>query len=449
MIFGTPHINTAFLAESGSDSGSDGYLSSPPPLDEDENIFSDYEIARSDLIPLDMSKATHEVIDLLHEVGNPLVVGGAVRDHLFQQIHGKEAVGKDVDIEVYGVTLEEMESHLRRHGLSVNTAGKSFGILKAVRSGEEFDISVPRTDSRAGTGHQGFEVDTDPEMSVEQAAHRRDFTVNAIGYDPSTERYIDPTGRGMHDLISKTLSAVDHKTFAEDPLRVLRAAQFSARFDMDVDEDTLSLCATLKNEYDSLSTERVWGEMEKLYGRGESLSKGFHVLRRTGWSEKIGSLAPETEDRMSVVSKATQSGGMVAGIALASMSDIKKLTNNKSMLRQVGVLHSAVARAAATADPRDCDVRQVQRSMNAMKLDRDQWDAVLVGALGESAAKSWSRRFTDQPTPPIINGQTLIDRGVPVGRSYRTILAEALRSQDQGEFTDNGGAARWLSERGL
>jgi tRNA nucleotidyltransferase (CCA-adding enzyme) len=193
--------------------------------------------------------------------GRALIVGGWVRDRLMRRS------SKDIDIEVYGVSAERLKALLARFG-SVNTVGESFTVYKVA----DLDVSLPRRESKSGPGHKGFAVQGDPDLSPIDAARRRDFTVNAIAWDPLTEEYIDPfDGRG--DLERRLLRAVDGRTFADDSLRVLRALQFAARFEFDVDPGTKEVCRRIP--LDDLPAERIWGEIEKLLLRAARPSIGF------------------------------------------------------------------------------------------------------------------------------------------------------------------------------
>jgi tRNA nucleotidyltransferase (CCA-adding enzyme) len=122
-------------------------------------------------------------------------------------------------------------------------------------------------------------VEGDPEMTVEDAARRRDFTVNAILQDPLTGEIIDPFG-GREDIKNKTLRAVSAETFVEDSLRVLRAAQFAARFEFEVEPATIDLCRAI--DLSDLPAERVWAEMEKLLLRAVRPQVGLKWLRELG-----------------------------------------------------------------------------------------------------------------------------------------------------------------------
>ena len=182
--------------------------------------------------------------------GRALIVGGWPRDRLL----GRQS--KDIDIEVFGIDADDLRRLLSAFG-PVNTVGESFTVYKVA----DLDVSLPRRESKVGTGHRGFAVTGDPHLSIREAARRRDFTINAIAFDPLAGSYEDPFD-GQVDLKTGTLRAVDRQTFAEDSLRVLRAMQFAARFEFTLDPDTLALCRGIS--LDDLPAERVWGELEKL-----------------------------------------------------------------------------------------------------------------------------------------------------------------------------------------
>jgi len=187
---------------------------------------------------------------VLDACGRALVVGGWVRDRLRGQ------ASKDVDIEVFGLPAERVRALLEAMG-RVETVGESFQVFKA----GEIDVSLPRRESKAGRGHKGFAVTGDPSMSLEDAARRRDFTVNAIAWDPLTGEYEDPFG-GRDDLERQVLRVVDPRTFPDDSLRVLRAVQFASHLQLELTDDTRAICRRI--QLDDLPAERIWGEIEKL-----------------------------------------------------------------------------------------------------------------------------------------------------------------------------------------
>jgi tRNA nucleotidyltransferase (CCA-adding enzyme) len=210
-----------------------------------------------------------------------IIVGGSVRDHFL----GKAI--KDYDIEVYGLeTLTQLETILSKYG-SVNLVGRSFGVLKFTHEGEEYDFSFPREERKVDRGHQGFDVTTDGGLDYEMAARRRDFTINAIGYDVISGVFIDPFG-GMADLEAGVLRHIDERTFVEDPLRVYRAVQFAARFGMEVAPETVNFCQQMVAEgmLDELPRERVWEEWRKLLLKSPKPSIGFELMRAWGITQR-------------------------------------------------------------------------------------------------------------------------------------------------------------------
>ena len=204
--------------------------------------------------------------------GRALVVGGWVRDRLL----GRES--KDIDLEVFGLPADPLRTLLESLG-RVETVGESFQVYKL----GEIDVSLPRRESKAGRGHRGFEVTGDPTMTIAEAARRRDFTINAIAWDPLTDEYLDPfDGRG--DLERKLLRVVDPDTFGDDSLRVLRAIQFAARFGFALDDRTRELCRAIP--LDDLPAERIWGEIEKLLSAPRP-SVGFALALELGVIDKL------------------------------------------------------------------------------------------------------------------------------------------------------------------
>ena len=211
----------------------------------------------------------------VHEAGGrALLVGGCVRDELM----GAQA--KDWDLEVYNLDAVRLREVLDQFG-PVNVVGESFTVYKL---GGHLDVSIPRRERKTGHGHKGFVIEGDPSMSVEEAARRRDFTINAIMQDPLTGELIDPYD-GRRDIERRILRAVSADTFAEDSLRVLRAAQFAARFQFDIDADTVEICRGI--DLTDLPAERIWGELEKLLLQAVQPSIGLEWLRKLGAVEQI------------------------------------------------------------------------------------------------------------------------------------------------------------------
>jgi tRNA nucleotidyltransferase (CCA-adding enzyme) len=215
---------------------------------------------------------------ILHAIvaagGRPQIVGGAVRDML----RGEPV--KDVDIEVYGLAIDRLVDLLGHFG-RVDAVGRSFGVLKLrLPDGQELDVALPRRESKIGAGHRGFLAAPDPTMTPREAAARRDFTWNALALTHTGE-LLDFFG-GVADLDAGILRHTT-EAFAEDPLRVLRAMQFAARFDMRLAPETAELCRALLPEAATLAVERIWGEWQKWALKSTNPAAGLRVLVETGW----------------------------------------------------------------------------------------------------------------------------------------------------------------------
>jgi tRNA nucleotidyltransferase (CCA-adding enzyme) len=209
--------------------------------------------------------------------GRALFVGGWVRDRLL----GRES--KDIDLEVYGIEADRLGPLLKEIA-PVNTVGESFTVYKV----GSVDVALPRTESKSGRGHRGFVVNGNPHLPIEEAARRRDFTINAIAWDPLSNEYLDPC-HGRVDLERRLLRVVDPDTFGDDSLRVLRALQFAARFDLTLDESTRRICRV--TPLDDLPAERIWGEIEKLL-LADQPSRGFKLAHELG---VVNQLFPELQ----------------------------------------------------------------------------------------------------------------------------------------------------------
>lgn len=206
--------------------------------------------------------------------GRALLVGGCVRDPLMGR------ASKDWDVEVYGIAPAELRALLERFG-RVDAVGEAFTVYKL---GAHLDVSIPRRERKTGRGHRGFVIEGDPQMSIAEAARRRDFTINALLADPLTGEIIDPF-QGRADIERRLLRAVAPDTFIEDSLRVLRAAQFAARLEFEIEPATVALCRTI--DLTELPAERIWGELEKSLLRAQRPSIGFEWLAKLGATAQL------------------------------------------------------------------------------------------------------------------------------------------------------------------
>ncbi|MDF0651547.1 MAG: HD domain-containing protein [Nitrospira sp.] len=202
--------------------------------------------------------------------GRVWLVGGSVRDLAF----GRQP--RDLDLEVLGLSPGQVHALLADH-FSVQFVGKVFQVFKL--QGLPVDISIPSRTPAEDTALPCLPRQADPGIPIDEALARRDFTINAMAWDPDTMEIRDPFN-GRNDLDSRTLRHTSNR-FAEDPLRVLRGMQLAARFELTVAPETVALCRTLSQE--GQPSERLWEEWKKLLLQGRKPSLGLQFLRHCGW----------------------------------------------------------------------------------------------------------------------------------------------------------------------
>lgn len=259
--------------------------------------------------------------------GRAMLVGGCVRDELM----GFEPT--DWDLEVYGVESNELRALLDRFG-DVQAVGEAFAVY---RVGRDLDVSLPRRERKTGHGHRGFVIEGDPGMSFEEACSRRDFTINAILKDPLTDEVVDPFS-GRADIEKKLLRHVSNLTFADDSLRVLRAAQFAARLEFDIAPETIAICTGI--DVTDLPKERVWGEIEKLALRAMRPSIGLRWFYELGVVEQ---LFPELAALVGVPQEPDwHPEGNVDVHTLMVVDEARKLIDDLPYERQVAVMLGAL-----------------------------------------------------------------------------------------------------------
>ncbi len=237
-----------------------------------------------------MCRLSQEAIDDILKTGRIYEVGGAVRDRLLQ---AHRAV-KDHDYLVTGIRYDDLTSILKQHG-RVDLVGRSFGVIKFTqfRKGNQytFDISLPRREHSTGVGHKDFDVSFDPNIPVEDDLIRRDFTINAMALSLDTDQLVDPL-QGQVDLKARMIRMTSPQSFVEDPLRMLRAVQFAARFNFMIEPETFRSIREHAELIKTVSAERIADELTKLLERAEKPSEGFRIMQTTGLLKHI---LPELE----------------------------------------------------------------------------------------------------------------------------------------------------------
>ena len=256
-----------------------------------------------------------------------MLVGGCVRDELMN------AEPKDWDVEIYGIEPPKLKEILGNFG-KVDAVGEAFTVYKI---GNDLDVSVPRRERKTGRGHKGFVIEGDAHMSFEEAGKRRDFTINAILKDAMTGEIIDIYG-GHADIKKKLIRHVSSETFAEDSLRVLRAAQFAARFEFEIDAETVEICR--KIDLTDLPKERIWGEFEKLLLKSQKPSIGLKWLYELG---VVDQLFPELKSLVGVPQeKEWHPEGDVDVHTLMVVDEARKLIDDLPYSKQVTVMLGAL-----------------------------------------------------------------------------------------------------------
>jgi len=436
------------------------------------------ETEKEDASPL-LAKARAVARAVQGHGGRALLVGGYVRDELLG------LAPKDADLEVYGVEAGDLRGLLQRLG-RVDCVGESFRVYKLVwhqrntpgrvSQRYELDVSLPRRDKKVGAGHRGFEVEGDPHATIEEAARRRDFTVNAILRDPLTGEIIDPFG-GRADLGHRILRAVDAAHFAEDSLRVLRAVQFAARYEMSIEPGTVELCRSIP--LNDLPKERIWGEWEKLLLKAEGPSLGLKAAHELG---VLAKLFPPLQRAME------RDGEALCGAVDAAAAEKQALTYERQVTLMLAVI-GAVLGQKGTAQLLDTlgvrtlaryDVREQVRALvndcttparfherQAEVSDGDlrrvacrcepQLLALLARALGQSEAAAWfiarmrALGVADGQPEPLLMGRHLLEMGLAPGPQMGVVTRAVYELQLDGEVQNLDGAReaarRLLTER--
>jgi tRNA nucleotidyltransferase (CCA-adding enzyme) len=369
--------------------------------------------------------------------GRPLLVGGFVRDHLL----GVES--KDIDIEVHGkVTVEAVAAALRKVG-KVDEVGKSFGVLKL----GGLDISFPRRDRQIGSGHTGFVIEVDHDMTVEEALVRRDFTINSMAYDPIRKTLIDPFAGRLHAQ-HKLLVMTDREHFAEDPLRVVRAIQFAARFGFELDASTAVTCMSLIPRLSEISVERFWMEWYKILTKG-SLLAAYDVMHLIGADVIFPGLTRngcKWADRR-IHGVEFESPEHRAGVLLAAAFADSDVETAREFLRSIdapGWLRKAVVTLMPSYLNMGFDL-EVQARRIARKVRMRDW-LVVQGYVGSPLARVADQQgVLDSPHPRILTGDHLKALGLIPGPIYAEILTAAELAQDQKGWLTEEQALAWLA----
>lgn len=389
-----------------------------------------------------------------------VIVGGYVRDSLLG------INSKDIDIELYGVKSQDLlETILSEFG-SVNSVGKSFGVIKLQYQNIELDFSLPREDNKTGSGHKGFLVTTHSELNYETAAKRRDFTLNAIGYDVIEKKLLDPFN-GLKDLKDKTLNAINSDTFQEDPLRVLRGIGFSARFNFKMSQKLFLLCKNMieKNMLDELSSERIYEELKKLLLKSKKPSIGFYLLEKLGGLKYFPELEslPEHDYKdlllvLDNINKTKMSYMLAALCHKFSQVDIhnfiNRLTTDKKILKDVITITQHQAKLKNIYKVlKDYEIYKLASYVNieellylddAIYLSKNKNSKNISGQKLKKRAKELG--VLNTKAKEILQGRDIIKFGIKPSEIFSEILKKAYEAQIHSEFYTHKEALLWLKK---
>jgi len=421
--------------------------------------------------------------------GWPVLVGGWVRDCLLNIPHSK-----DFDLEVFGMAPNALRAILGKFG-AVHAVGRHFGVLKLSAEGQEFDVSVPRRESKTGRGHKGFWVEPDPGMTFDQAAARRDFTVNPMGWAFLERRFLNPF-QGWEDLEARRLRHVG-PAFGEDPLRVLRAMQFAGRFGLTIAPETLAICRA--QDLHELPRERIWEEVKKLMLRAPQPSRGWAYAEELGVSAVLPELAalialpPVEGDRpwprtlraidaaaalaagveperlaLCLAALCHELGRTLAGRAQAPFDEtlaaqaaaptaalLSRLTNEQDRTKEITALIRDLPQVDSLWRRREAGVSgAIRRLALRVPLGRllhlAQARHAAAGAAAESPAVAWLRAeaarlgVLERPPEPLLKGRHLLELGFHQGPAMGEVLQQAFERQLDGEFGTEPEAVAWL-----
>jgi len=206
-------------------------------------------------------------------------VGGRVRDELRAEIEHVDLPAVDSDYVVVGLPLSDLIARLSPLG-RVDVVGASFSVLKVTIDGQTVDVATPRRERSVGIGHRDFEIRSGPDVTLEQDLGRRDFRMNMLARALPSGELVDPYD-GEADIRAKRIDILTAQAFREDPLRMLRAAQFAARLEYSVTQQVREAMRAAAPLVRTVSAERVQDELTKLLAKASKPSVGLILLQET------------------------------------------------------------------------------------------------------------------------------------------------------------------------
>jgi tRNA nucleotidyltransferase (CCA-adding enzyme) len=376
--------------------------------------------------------------DIRSAGGRAFLVGGFVRNFVL----GIKEETQDFDIEIYSINQETLLEILSKHG-KPNLIGKAFGVVHLSRQGVHYDFSFPRTENKTGVGHRAFDVQTDPNLSFEEAAKRRDFTINAMGMALPYLEITDPYN-GRKDLENKILRHVSD-AFAEDSLRVLRAVQFAARFELKAAKETVELCKTLS--LSDLSRERIEEEFRKWLLKGVKPSMGLDFFCFVGLQKMFAEIGLANSDALGNIldylakyksSLNSQETEVIMFSGLLSLPNAKPINFFKKwipvniLLKKVPALLDSLSLFNLNSKN---DLRRCALKANGLKLPAMLKSAIQNDVKIYNAAQTTGKEMNiwEAAPEPFITGQMLLDMGLKPGPELGKIIKQIFELQLNGQ----------------
>lgn len=393
---------------------------------------------------MNIPKDVEEIFNLLESRGvQGYIVGGAVRDSLMSNV-----TPKDIDIEVQDVEdIGSLAELFKGGGYHVDEVGKAFAVLTlTTKSGIDIDVSLPRQDNHVGVGHKGFDVKVSPSLSLSDAALRRDFTINALYYNPHNKTIIDTHG-GLKDWREGRLRHVSD-AFSEDPLRVLRAAQFAGRFGLTIDEKTVAKARRISKSFHELPIERVRGEWGKLL-KSKSLSKGLSALQTVGWAKFFNVENVDTKRVSDGIDLPPNLVAMAISRELPVEHRETFLHYSLNPKEAIAVLRGG--KIDAPINVTKGDVYKFSRELDRSSLTISEWTKMNEIFHGKDEAIEATARAMgvfDGADKNFITGASILEKtGLTPGKWVGRLIADAQNAQDNSIFTTQAGADAWLDSR--
>ncbi|MBC8237945.1 MAG: CCA tRNA nucleotidyltransferase [Helicobacteraceae bacterium] len=399
------------------------------------------------------------IFDKLNKNGiKSIIVGGYIRDK-FLNLNSK-----DIDIELFGVTsYAKLEKILQEFG-EVNTVGKSFGVCKLSLKTLDLDFTLPRRDNKIGSGHCGFEITVDNNLDFKTASSRRDFTMNAIGFDLMEKKILDPFN-GQEDIKNKILRAVNIDTFSEDPLRVLRAVGFASRFDFTLEHSLFVLCKEMceKNLLDELAKERIYTELEKILLKSKKPSSAFSLLKKLKalvhfpplerLENKDFSNVLESLDKMAALKTKNKKTNMQLMLSVLCYKFTKEtrhdfitnLTNDKKTLNYIDTLLDNSFSTAYT----DSDILRLATKVNIehfLLFSQAIHKEIAKDVFVKLKQRAIGLNVLNQKPKAYLQGKDILDLGLEPSKEFSVLLKSAYEAQINLEINSKDEALQWLKK---